>query len=273
MTEPTSATATKALQMRAIMITGASAGLGEHLARAYAAPNVVLGLVARNPQRLEQVAQQCRARGATVATGVIDVADWAEMRLWVARFDAAHGLDLAIVNAGIFTGHGPNRAMESAEEIRAQLRTNLEGVAATIDACLPGMRQRHRGHIAIIGSLAGLVPLADAPAYSASKSGAMAYGAALRDYLAEEGIAVSLVYPGHIKTAQADHQVGDLPGMITADDAAARIKRGLDRGRTFIAFPRNLVMMIGLGRLVDWRLRAWFSRDMRFHTKKDGVRL
>ena len=252
-----------------VLITGASAGLGEALARAYAAPGRVLLLIARNSGRLDAVAVACRALGATVVTGVIDVTDWQAMAACVRDFDAAHGLDLAIVNAGVFTGHGPDRLMETPAEIRALIGINLLGLAATVDAVLPGMRARHAGRIALIGSLAALQPQADAPAYSASKAGAMAYGEALREFLIPDTIDVSLVYPGHIKTAQADIQVGAMPGIVSADEAARLIKRGLDRGRTFIAFPKSLLWLIRLGRLAPWRLRAFGGQDFRFHVKKD----
>ena len=82
------------------------------------------------------------------------------------------------------------------------------------------MRGRQQGHIALIASLAALHPLADAPAYSASKAGLAAYGAALREMLAAEGITLSIVYPGHIDTDQAAVQHGPLPLLLMPEEAA-----------------------------------------------------
>jgi short-subunit dehydrogenase len=179
-------------------------------------------------------------------------------------FDAANPIGLLIVNAGVFAGHHPGREMEDAEEVLTILRTNLEAATITIAAALPKLRRRRSGRIALIGSLAALQPLADAPAYSASKAGLMAYGEAIREWLAQENVAVSLVYPGHIATDQVARHVGALPLMLSAEAAAARIKRGLDRGRSFIAFPRRLLWLIRAGRLLPWRVRAKLGISQRF---------
>jgi short-subunit dehydrogenase len=255
-------------QARSIVITGASAGLGAALAHTVAAPGVVLGLTGRNAQRLDEVAQQCRARGAEVVVGQFDVTDPDAVTRWMAEYDEAHPIDLLIANAGVFTGHGANRQMETHAEIVWQLRTNIEGVTNTINAALPGLRRRRKGRIAIIASLAALQPLADAPAYSASKAGVAAYGEALREFLIEDGVDVTLVFPGHIDTAQAAAQVGGLVAVSTAEQAAKTIVRGLARGRSFIAFPLRLLALIWLGRLVHWRLRAAFGHGFRFHIRK-----
>src|SRR5262249_50095998 len=139
-------------------------------------------------------------------------------------------------------------------------------------AAVPMMRARQRGRVAIVGSLAALHPLADAPAYSASKAGVMAYGEALREWLAPDHIAVSLIYPGHIKTAQVEHHVGALPRIVSPETAARIIKRGLDRGRASIAFPKALLWLIRAGRFVPWRMRALLGAGTRFYVAKPGQR-
>jgi short-subunit dehydrogenase len=217
------------------------------------------------------VAEGCRKKGAQVVTGIIDVTNHAALSAWMSKFDEQHPIDLLLVNAGVFTGHGPAGAAETADEITWLLRTNLEGAALTVAAALPMMRARRRGRIALISSLAALQPLADAPAYSASKAGLLAYGEALREWLLADQIAVSLVFPGHIRTAQVAHHVGALPLIVSAERAARIVKRGLDRGKSFIAFPQRLLWLIRVGRSVPWRLRALFGRDFRFHVSKPDV--
>ena len=103
--------------------------------------------------------------------------------------------------------------------------------------------------------MAALSPLADAPAYSASKAGLAAYATALRERLEPRGVTVSLVLPGHIKTAQTDDYPGSMPFLLSAADAAQRIRRGLDSRRDEIIFPRRLKMLIALGRFLPRRLR------------------
>jgi short-subunit dehydrogenase len=254
--------------VRSIVITGASAGLGAALAKLYAEPGRTLGLLGRNRERLEAVAEACRDKGAEAVVGTCDVTDGNALAQWMQAFDAGHPIDLLIVNAGAFTGHGPDRALESIDDITWILRTNLEGAALTVAAALPMLRARRSGRIALVISLAALQPLADAPAYSASKAGLLAYGEALREWLMPDNVAVSLINPGHIQTAQVADHVGALPLIMSADMAALRIKRGLDRGRSFIAFPRRLVWLIRAGRAVPWSLRAQFGKGFRFHVAK-----
>lgn len=255
--------------VRSVVISGASAGLGRALALQYAIPERSLGLLGRDKARLEAVAADCRARGAEVTTGAFDLLDAAATDAWMRGFDAAHPIDLLIVNAGVFTGHGADRVMEGNDEIVAMLRTNLESATTTIAAVLPMLRGRRRGRIAIVGSLAALHPLPDAPAYSASKAGLMSYGEALREWLIPDGVAVTLVYPGHIATNLVATQIGALPMMLSAEAAANRIKSGLDRGRAFIAFPLTLLWLIRAGRLLPWRMRAALGAGLRFHVDKD----
>jgi len=129
---------------RVVVITGASRGLGAALALSYAAPGRVLGLLARQEDRLEEVAAACRNRGSRVETGVVDVQDHSTIQAWFDAFDTSHPIDLLIVNAGVYTGHGDDGAKESLGEAVWLIRINLEGAIACAYAVLPGMRARHR---------------------------------------------------------------------------------------------------------------------------------
>jgi short-subunit dehydrogenase len=254
---------------KTVVITGASAGLGAALAEAYAAPGRTLALLGRNQDRLEAVAKICRARDASVVIAVLDVTDAEAVSAWVAAYTTHTVIDLLIASAGVFTGNGPGSHKETVADVAWMSRINLEGVANVVQPVLAGMRKRRGGHVAIVGSLAAIHPLADAPGYSASKAGVMAYGEALRESLMEDGVAVSLVYPGHFETAMVADHVGPLPYLMPVAEAAARTKRGLDRGQTFIAFPWQLLWLIRVGRMLPWRLRALSGRDLRFHVKRD----
>src|SRR5262249_23763662 len=159
-------------------------------------------------------------------TGTPDVTDHRALIHWIQSFDETHPIDLLIVNAGIFTGHGKT-VPETIDETVSTFRINLEGAVLTVAAALPMMRKRRAGRIPLIGSVAGFHPLADASAYSASKAGLMSYGEALREWLAPDNLSVSLIYPGHIRTAQVASHVGPLPLIMSVETAAHRIKRGL----------------------------------------------
>jgi NAD(P)-dependent dehydrogenase (short-subunit alcohol dehydrogenase family) len=207
-------------------------------------------------------------RGAEVLQKPCDVTDGAALTGFVAAVEAGGAIDLVIANAGDFWGNGPNGALEPLERALSQVKVNLEGAILTVNAVLGRMRERKQGHIAFIASLAALHPLADAPAYSGSKAGVAAYGVALREMLAPEGITVSVVYPGHIDTDQTEAHVGALPLLMLPDEAAQTIAAGLARRRSFIAFPRGLVWFIRLGSLIPWQLRARLERPLRFHVSR-----
>ena len=89
---------------RSILITGASSGLGEALARSYAGSGITLFLSGRDQARLDQVAADCRSRGADVHAAVLDVTDADAMAQWVRASDAVAPLDMVIANAGISSG-------------------------------------------------------------------------------------------------------------------------------------------------------------------------
>ena len=153
---------------RHIVITGASSGLGAALVRHYAASGIVLGLLGRNAERLEEVANQCRAAGADVSIGVIDVTQDHAVHDWMAAFDRVHPIDLCIANAGVSAGTGGGE--ESLKQVQHIFRVNVDGVLNTIHPVLQAMQQRGRGQVAIISSMAGWVGLPGAPAYGASKA-------------------------------------------------------------------------------------------------------
>jgi short-subunit dehydrogenase len=248
-----------------VLITGASRGLGAALAIAYSQPGRRVALVARERPALDAVASQCVGKGAQAVWRAFSVADVAATRAFVDAVEKEGPIDLLIVNAGEFWGNGAGGRLEPLERALSQVRSNLEGAIVSVDAVLRHMRSRRCGRIALVSSLAALHPLADAPAYSATKSGLAAYGIALRELLHGENIGVSIIYPGHIETAQTARHVGPLPQLMQTRQAARIIRDGLDRGRSHIAFPRSMLWLVRLSALLPWRMRTWLGRGFRFH--------
>ena len=107
----------------AIVITGASSGIGEALALRYAREGARLALLGRNPERLEAVAAACRRTAADVRTATIDVRSREELRAWLEAFDAEAPVDLLIANAGVLAGTSTDGAIESADDSYALLET------------------------------------------------------------------------------------------------------------------------------------------------------
>ena len=217
---------------RAVLITGATGGIGAALAAAYARPGRKLFLHGRREARLREVAAACAQRGAKTETKVLDLLDTAALVAWVEGIAA--DVDLAIVNAGVTSDL---RAGEGWAEIDRLLQVNVRAALATAAALVPAMRRRRRGQIALMSSIAGYFGLPLTPAYCASKAALKAYGEALRGALAGDGVEVNVVMPGFVRTPMAERFPGPKRFMLSPEDAAARIVRGLERNQARIAFP------------------------------------
>ncbi len=232
---------------KSIVITGGSSGIGAALARGYAAPGVSLGLTGRDPARLAAVAEACRAAGAEVAAAVIDVRQREALAAWLAERDRARALDLVIANAGISAGTGSFG--ETAEQVREILSVNVDGVVNSALAAAELMRPRRRGQIAIMSSLAAFRGFPGAPAYCASKAAVRVWGEALRGMLHGEGLGVTVICPGYVKSRMTAVNDFPMPFLMEAERAAGIIRRGLAADKARIVFPRRLfaaVWLLGL---------------------------
>ena len=229
---------------QSILITGASSGIGEALALGYAAPGARLALVGRNAERLEGVAAACRTSGAGAVSAVLDVTEHAALESFVTEADRTAPLDLVIANAGISAG--TSGTGEDAAQTRAIMAVNVDGVMNTVIAALPHMRRRRHGQIAIVSSLAGFRGFPGAPAYCASKAAVRVWGEALRGHLAPEGIGVTVVCPGFVKSRMTAVNDFRMPFLMEADRAADHIRRGLARNKARIACPWQLAIPLRL---------------------------
>lgn len=226
--------------LRHIVITGASAGIGRALALAYAGPGVVLGLVGRDISRLEGCADACRQMGAITFTASLDVRDAIAMQAWLDDFDNIHPIDLLIANAGAASTLVSADDWEARERTAAIVDTNFYGAIHAVLPVVDRMRVRRRGHIVLISSIAALRGMAISPAYCASKAALKGWGDSVRPLLARNGIRLSIVLPGFVKTAMSDVFPGDKPFLWSAEKAARHIQRKVAAGRAEIAFPSLL---------------------------------
>jgi len=229
---------------RHVLITGASSGLGEALALAYAETGVRLALSGRDAVRLERVAFACRERGARVASAAVDATDADAMRSWIETQDEALPLDLAIANAGI--SGGTSGAGDSVEQVRRIFATNVAGVVNTIEPAAKRMVARGRGHLALMSSLASFRGFPGSAAYCASKAAVRLYGEGLAAELRSRGVAVSVICPGYVRTRMTAVNRFYMPFLMDAERAAEIMKRGLERRRARIAFPWRLYALVRL---------------------------
>lgn len=235
------------LPWRSVVLTGASGGIGRSLAPELAAPGVTMLLIARNAERLAETAEAARARGAEVETAMLDVTDAAAMAAALRAYDARHAVDLVIANAGVSAGTGKGGRLEEPGTMRRLVEINLMGAVHTVEPLIAPMVARRRGRIALVGSLAGMRPLPDMPAYSASKAALRAWGTSLRGALGPKGVGVTVISPGFVSTPMAGRHKGFKPFEMGPERAARIIRRGLERGSPLITFPWALAVLVWLG--------------------------
>lgn len=211
--------------MSNILITGASSGLGAALARAYAAPGNTLLLWGRDENRLKATLDACRERGATVEVACFDLRDIARMGAELRRLDALFPLDLAFFNAGI--GGVPPAGQVSESPERAEEIAMVNFTSPVAGATLLGdlMAARGRGQLVLLGSIAGCFPMPMAPSYAGSKAGLAMFADSLQMRLSGRGVAVTLVAAGFIDTPMSQSVPSPKPFLMTAETAAAVIKR------------------------------------------------
>lgn len=247
--------------MRRIVITGASAGIGEALARQYAGPDTVIGLIARRREPMQALASALPGRFEIYA---LDVADDAAMVRAASEFCARHGApDLVIANAGVSAGtRGDDPA--DIEKLRRMLDINVAGLAATLAAFAPAMRAERRGTLCGIASVAGFRGLPGAGAYSASKAAAIAWLEALRVELAGSGVAVVTICPGYIDTAMTQVNRYRMPFLLPADEAARRFARAIAARRRLAVIPWQMALVSVLLRLLPpWLYDRFAARAPR----------
>jgi NADP-dependent 3-hydroxy acid dehydrogenase YdfG len=202
---------------RVVLVTGASTGIGEAIARGAAAAGHRVVLAARSADRIAAVADELGAPERALAVPC-DVTEWDQVEaLAAAAVEAFGGIDVVVANAGFGAKRG--FTAETPEHWRSMVLTNVYGAAITVRATLEQLRER-RGHLFLMGSIAGhKVP--PGSVYGATKWAVTGMAEAARQELNGTGVRVTLISPGTVETPFYDEPVGG--EQLTADDVARAV--------------------------------------------------
>lgn len=242
-----------------IVITGVTSGIGEELAKQYAAAGVTLGLTGRRADRLEAVAAACRARGATVHAYAVDVVNRPAMKELAADFlGKAGGVDLVIANAGLGQPDAFDRG--EVDAAAALVDVNVTGVVTTLGPFIPAMLAQGRGHLVAVASIAGFRALPKSVVYSATKAAVQVLMDGLDLDYGHRGISVTTINPGFVESEMTAKNRFKMPFILTTPEAVAKIKRAIARRKRVYTFPWPMAL---LGRYVlPWAPR-WLLRRLR----------
>ncbi len=234
----------------AVFITGASSGLGEALARFYAAQGHKLGLVARRADRLQAL---MTSLPGTHYTYVLDVCEREALHCAARDFISHVGhVDVVIASAGISAGTLTEQT-DDFGVFQSIFQTNVMATVSTFEPFIPGMVERGAGTLVGIASVAGVRGLPGAGAYSASKSAVTTYCESLRLELKPRGVGVVTIAPGYIRTEMTAKNPYKMPFLMDANDFAVRAARTIAQQHSYRVIPWQMGIVAKLMRMLpNW---------------------
>ena len=248
-----------------IFITGGTSGIGLELAKLYVASGNRVGICGRDisktpPELLEKYNHLLKAYECSVTDRKIlmdAVADFSE-----------GSLDVMIANAGISVGKKTKRPDFNVS--RHIFETNALGVLHTFEAALSIMLAQGKGHLVGISSVAALVGLPGASAYSASKACVLRLCESYTLDLKDQGIAVSCICPGFIETPLTRKNDHSMPFLLSAEEGARRIKKAIDKQKVLYVFPWQMKIIMTLLEKMPRFLYRFLMRSPLLNYSKHG---
>ncbi|RMG70716.1 MAG: SDR family oxidoreductase [Bacteroidetes bacterium] len=252
-----------------VWITGASSGIGEALAYALAAEGAVLILSARREDQLARVRAACPVP-ERVHLAPLDLAETGDLPALVAKWVAQLGrIDILINNGGM--SQRAYAAETSLAVDRRLMEVNYFGPVALTKAVLPHMRQAGGGHIVAVSSITGKFGFPLRSAYAAAKHAMHGFFESLGLELHGEGIRVTLVNPGRIRTEISQHALtadgrphGEMdPGQaqgMPAEVCARKMLQAIRKGRPEVNIGRAEILMVYFKRYAPWLFRRMARR-------------
>ncbi|OYY58741.1 MAG: short-chain dehydrogenase [Polynucleobacter sp. 24-46-87] len=237
-----------------IWIIGASSGIGEACAKALFQAGAKVALSSRRTERLTALAHK---QDALVLP--LDVTQQEQVAsAYQTLLQNWGGLDLMLFVSGVYT---PLRADNLDFEVAQKtIDANLLGPMRAVATVLPEMLKQHSGHIAIVGSVAGYSGLPKALAYGPSKAGIINFCETLYYDLLPQGVSVHMISPGFVATEATAQNDFEMPALITADEAASEILKGIQAGEFDIHFPKRFSGFLKFLRILPYPIYFWIVR-------------
>lgn len=252
-----------------VWLTGATSGIGLAVLAELVHKGHRVIATGRNRDKLESIVAEY---GPAVTALPGDVTDPEDCQRFREQLMTMEPIDWAILNAG--TCEYMDVSAFDADLVSRVINTNVVGTARAIEAVLPALRasrnSSRRPLLAVVGSSAWWFPFTRAEAYGASKAGVAYLTESLRADLAGEGIDVSLVSPGFVRTPLTDQNDFAMPFLMEAEDAARIMVRDLGRHRLDIHFPKRFTLMLKLLACLPRSLRDRMAASMARNSQESG---
>lgn len=198
------------LDGKVAIVTGASSGIGEATAEALAAEGASVVVAARREDRLQDLVGRIEGNGGKVLSVACDVTNEEQAHALIERAEGEFGrVDILVNNAGVMLLSRIDKGLS--DQWRQMFDVNVLGLLYATDAAIRVMKRQGSGHIVNISSVAGRKVRATGGVYSGTKWAVNAISEALRMELQEDGIRITIVEPGAVKTELTEH--------ITDEDA------------------------------------------------------
>jgi len=240
-----------------VFITGATSGIGESLARQYAAEGAILGLVGRRFELLEKIKSKIKTPCDIYAA---DVSNQKAIQKAAIHFIKKYGApDIVIANAGVSTGTLAGEK-EDLHTFKRVIEINLFGVIHTFLPFVEVFKKKRSGQLVGIASVAGIRGLPGSGAYSTSKAALINYLESLRIEMKPFGIHVTTIAPGYIHTPMTKHNRYAMPFILDVDIAVSRFMKAIKHKKRFVIIPWQMNMVGTLMRLLPASLWDFLAK-------------
>lgn len=256
-----------------VWITGGSSGIGRALASQLAAAGYTVAVTAREGDEIDLLVAESAGLSGRIISFPCDVTDEAGLETTLASIEGEIGpVVLAIFNAGTYVPIAGENL--SVRKFRRTFDVNLQGVINGLVPAVRNMQKRGFGHVVLVGSISAWFGWPTTAAYGASKAAINVMAQALKYDLDKINVRIQVANPGFVNTPllQLQQTASMMPALMSPEDAASRMLRGITRGGFEIAFPKRLVWGLKLTSMMPqpvrhWiiaRLTGWSSRPLSF---------